>query len=174
VVGSFPEPFLHGLKGRRLPTRVECAQNDDPCQTVQDKLVALDIPAAKGGIGTSYTEETLRILVGPWPALQQDVTARQIDQGPARSGVFAKFGAGGKRLTLYDAQGRATRTLGPGTGLIAASQSSQDLSEPVWVVTGTDARGIAAAAQALDEGALAGKFAAAVIGGRPVRLPDQR
>ena len=25
VVGSFPEPFLNGIEGRRLPVRIECA-----------------------------------------------------------------------------------------------------------------------------------------------------
>jgi hypothetical protein len=43
----------------------------------------------------------------------------------------------------------------------------------VWVVTGTDARGVQAAAGALDEGALAGRFAVAISGGRPVALPDR-
>src|SRR5690606_13099755 len=28
IVGAFPEPFLHGLEGRRLPVRVECADSD--------------------------------------------------------------------------------------------------------------------------------------------------
>ncbi len=30
VVGSFPEPFLNGLDGKRLPVRVECAKADAP------------------------------------------------------------------------------------------------------------------------------------------------
>ncbi len=30
VVGSFPEPFLNGLEGKRLPVRVECAQPSAP------------------------------------------------------------------------------------------------------------------------------------------------
>jgi len=171
VVGSFPEPFLHGVDGRRLPIRVECVTDDANCTTVQNKLVALGLPAAKGGIGTSYVEDTLRILVGPWPALHRDPTAKLVDQGPTRSGVFATFGDDGKRLALYDARGHVARTLGPGSGLIAATKALDEIGEPVWFVTGTDARGIAAAAQALDEGALAGRFAAAIVGGRPVSLP---
>lgn len=172
VVGSFPEPFLHGVGGRKLPTRVECVTNDADCQAVQDKLVAMDLPAAKGGIGTSYTQDTLRILVGPWPQLHREPTAKLLDQGPARSGVFAKFIDMGRKLQLFDHQGKVTRTLGPGTGLIAATQSQDEIGEPVWFVTGTDARGISFAAQALDEGALKGRFAAAIVDGSPVSLPD--
>jgi hypothetical protein len=43
----------------------------------------------------------------------------------------------------------------------------------VWVVTGTDEAGVDAAAAALDEGALAGHFAVAVSGGKPIALPDR-
>ena len=36
VVGSFPEPFLHGSGGKRLPVRVECA---DPAAPACDEVV---------------------------------------------------------------------------------------------------------------------------------------
>ena len=42
------------------------------------------------------------------------------------------------------------------------------------MVTGTDDAGVRAAVEAFDEGALAGKFAVAVAGGRPVALPEPR
>ena len=41
----------------------------------------------------------------------------------------------------------------------------------MWAVTGTDDAGVAAAAQAFDERALARRFAVAVDGGAPVGLP---
>jgi hypothetical protein len=173
VVGSFPEPFLHGLEGRRLPTRVECVDQKDPsCQSVQDRLVELGLPAAKGGVGTSFVQDTLRIAVGPWRALREDNTIKLIERGPSESGVYARPAPDGRSIALLDAGGRTTRTLGPGTGLIAATAPA-DNPDPVWVVTGTDQRGVAAAAAALDEGALAGRFAVAVSNGRPVPLPDR-
>ncbi|QEC48512.1 DUF4430 domain-containing protein [Baekduia soli] len=173
VVGQFPEPFLHGVDGRRLPTRVECVDQKDPaCQSVQDRLVGFGLPASKGGIANSFVADTLRILVGPWRVLREDTTARLIERGPGRSGVYARPSADGRSIAVLDAAGRTTRTLGPGTGLIAAT-SAADNSDPVWVVTGTDARGVQAAAAALDEGALSGRFAVAVVGGRPVALPDR-
>ena len=37
VVGSFPEPFLNGVEGKRLPVRIECAQvQSAACRTVDD------------------------------------------------------------------------------------------------------------------------------------------
>jgi hypothetical protein len=45
---------------------------------------------------------------------------------------------------------------------------------PVWVVTGTDAAGVASAARAFEEGTLAHRFALAVSGDLPVVLPAGR
>jgi len=177
VVGSFPEPFVHGIDGRRLPTRVECADpRSDACSTVAGKLQDLGQVAARGGVGNSFVVDTLRILVGPWRALRGDPTVKLLEQGPAGSGVWAKPAADGKSIALLDARGAVTRKLGPGTGLIAATKArdaKDDESDPVWIVTGTDAAGIAAAAGALDEGALNGHFAVAVSGGKPIGLPDR-
>jgi hypothetical protein len=178
VVGSFPEPFLHGIDGRRLPTRVECVDpNSDACAAVYDKLTSLGLPAAKGGVGNSFVQDTLRVLVGPWIALRGETTAKLLERGPAVSGVFAKPAPDGKSITLLDGQGKATRTLGAGTGLVAATSVAEDREggaggEPVWIVTGTDDAGIATAASAFDEGALAGRFAIALSGGKPVALPE--
>jgi hypothetical protein len=171
VVGSFPEPFLHGIGGRRLPVRVECADPARPaCDEVFRSLTALDVPAAKGGLRTAQTEETLRVIVGPWAAARDDRALRQVEAGPARSGVYARPSADGRRIDALDPRGRTTRVLGAGTGLIAAARAGDD--PPVWAVTGTDAAGVDAAAKAFTERTLDRRFAVAVVGGRPVALPD--
>ncbi|HET6506018.1 MAG TPA: DUF4430 domain-containing protein [Baekduia sp.] len=175
VVGSFPEPFLHGVNGKRLPTRVECAvPKSAACSTVAGKIQDLGLVAARGGVGNSFVEDTLRIIVGPWRAVGADNTAMLIGQGPAKSGVYAKPAADGKSIALLDQKGQVAKTLGAGTGLIAATEvrdKKEQVSDPVWVVTGTDEAGVDAAAAALDEGALAGRFAVAVSGGKPIGLP---
>jgi hypothetical protein len=178
VVGAFPEPFLHGIDGRKLPTRVECSDPEsDACGTVVDKLTSLGLPAAKGGIGNSYVKDTLRVLVGPWTALRGDPTVKLLERGPKASGVFARPAADGKSMALLDGRGATVRTLGAGTGLLAATMikatdESDVGGEPVWIVSGTDDASIATAASAFDEGALAGRFAIALSGGKPVPLPE--
>lgn len=180
VVGSFPEPFVHGFDGNRHPIRIECGTTEDVCKEVQSRFTDLGLVAAIGSVSRSFTKQTLRILVGPWSAVGEDPFARTIGEGPKASGVFARFADDGKTITTVDAQGRDVRTLGAGTGLIAATapegveevQSGTVRKDPIWVVTGTDDRGVQAAVDALDEGALAGAFAVAVVGGRPVRLPE--
>ena len=46
VVGSFPEPFVHGIDGKRLPVRVECAApGSAPCRQVSQRLASYACPS---------------------------------------------------------------------------------------------------------------------------------
>lgn len=173
VVGSFPEPFKTGYEGRRRPVRIECSDVESAaCDAVYQRFTDLEIVAARGGLGTSGGDETLRVLVGPWADLRdRDRVSQTLADGPRVSGVFARFEEGGRRLVTLDGRGRDRRTLGAGTGLIAAGRDG-DLP-PTWVVTGTDAAGVDAAVLALDESALEGKYALAISEERGLPLPER-
>jgi hypothetical protein len=171
VVGSYPEPFLNGIEGKRLPVRVECtAVGASACHTVTARLRAAGVPAAisgvNGGVGAIHS---LRVAVGPFAALSNDPAARQLAGGPRASGVYARFEAAGRTLALLDQDGRTVQRLGAGTGLVAATRSGEEA--PVWVVTGTDARGLADAAQAFDAATLKNRFAVAVGPAGALALP---
>jgi hypothetical protein len=172
VVGSFPEPFLNGTGGQRLPVREECAEAESsPCRTVLARLRALGVPAALSTVVPGAEPDTLRVLVGSWGALSIDPAAESIEQGPASSGVSARLPASGKTLTLLDPAGATTRTLTAGAGLIAATRYSE--SAPVWIVTGTDAAGVALAARDFNQATLHNRFAVALTpSGAPLALPE--
>lgn len=163
VVGSFPEPFLHGAGGRRPAVRVQCA---DPraaaCAEVGKRLGGLGLEGiAPTRLGARGADGALRVLVGPWSALRgRGAEARDIAAGPRASGVYARFEDAGARLVVLDARGRAARELGAGSGLVAATRIGD--GQPVWFVTGTDAAGVTRAARALEEGRLKDRFALAV------------
>ncbi len=169
VVGSFPEPFLNGIEGKRLPVRVECASVSSACNTVTASLRASGVPAAVAAIGSGSAPETLRVMVGPWARIAEDVEAGSIAQGPGASGVYARFSASGQALTLLDQQGRALQTLRGDAGLIAATKAVREA--PVWVVTGTDGAGVELAARAFNRTALADRFAVALEPGAAIALP---
>jgi hypothetical protein len=170
VVGSFPEPFVNGSGGKRYPVRVECADpRTPPCRTVQRRLTDEDVPAAAGRLRSVTATTTLRVIVGPWARISGDIGVVRLEQGPEASGVYARPSADGKRCDLLDARGRTTRTLGAGSGLVAATRAGDDA--PLWVVTGTDDAGVAAAARAFDEGPLADHFALAIADDVGVPLP---
>jgi hypothetical protein len=173
VVGAFPEPFIHGVDGKRLPVRVECDDpRSGPCAAVADKLVKLGVIAGRSIISRSAADETLRVLVGTWSNIHgQDLESQSIEAGPRTSGVFARFNPAGDQLIVLNTRGVPARTLGAGTGLIAATAEQQ--RQPVWFVTGTDAAGVAAAARAFDESVLTDHFALAITSADlPVAVPQ--
>jgi len=172
VVGSFPEPFVNGIAGKRYPVTVECAANvGAACKRVTAQLNAAHVPAAPQLIGTGSGPDTLGIVVGTWPEIRGEVAAELIDHGPGASGVYATFGAGGGSLRLLNPRNQVVRTLGAGAGLIAATADNS--SVPTWLVTGTDAAGVNAAAAALTATALHDHFALAVDGTTRLPVPLQ-
>jgi hypothetical protein len=173
VIGSYPEPFLHGRNGKRWPTRVECVHSGDksPCDAVAKRLGEAGVIAGQALTGTEGGEQNLRVLVGPWAGVRSDRAARLLATGPRASGVFARFSADGRHLELLDAGGRVKRTAGPGAGLIAAVRYQDE--PPTWLVTGTDAAGVSAAVQAFDEATLGNRFALAVVDDRGEPLPTR-
>ena len=170
VVGAFPEPFRSGIGGKRLPVRLDCADTaQDVCDEVADRLSEVGVDAGRSAAGGFGGVGVLRVKVGVWADVRADSTARQLEKGPGVSGVFARPDAAGSEIALLDPEGRVERTLGPGAGLVAATKLGEEA--PTWIVTGTDAVGLAAAAAQLQEEALSNHFAIAVEDGRPVSLP---
>jgi hypothetical protein len=171
VVGSFPEPFLNGIEGKRLPVRVECAAvGAEACSTVTARLRAAGVPAAVSGLGSGIGAlQTLRIAVAPFGSLETDPGVRPIAQGPRTSGVYARFQAHGATLELLDESGRTVQRLGAGAGLIAATRTGEEA--PVWVVTGTDRAGVVRAAQAFDTATLHDRYAVAIGPAGALALP---
>jgi hypothetical protein len=170
VVGSFPEPFLHGSGGRRFPTVLQCASDvGAACKRVSAELSTLGVPVATQQIGTGSGTDSLGVVVGTWRDIRPEIVASLLQQGPAASGVYARFAGGGDRLTLLDPHGRAARTLGAGAGLVAATAQGSDV--PTWLITGTNVAGVDAAAAAVNPTALRDHFAVAVQGSTTVPLP---
>jgi hypothetical protein len=172
VVGSFPEPFVSGSEGRKLPVRVVCLGGDEEgaCDEVETRLGDAGVTdTARSVLEQSAGREVLRLLVGPWSEVRRDTAARKLESGPAESGVFARPAKAGDRIDLLDEQGRVARSLGPGGGLLASTRI--EAQQPTWVVTGVDAAGVAAAAAALSENELEDHFAVAIEEGRTVPLP---
>lgn len=165
VVGSWPQPFAGDDE-----VEIECAGDRAACGDVADKLDDQGVGAHVGPLGVEGGDAA-RLLVGPWESLRSDPTARLIEDGPAQSGVFADFqrADGGWRLNALDERGEVTDELDAGGGLVAALHPGEEA--PLWVVTGTDAAGVEAAAGLLDEESLRDRYAVAADGGVGEPLP---
>jgi uncharacterized protein DUF4430 len=145
VVGSWPEPFAHGFQGENWSTTVDCEASRSTCSLVDDRLRSAGVdtvPPTAGGI---------RVVVGGWRRLSADPDARVLADSPSESGVFARF-VTTKRplLEVLNQQGQPAGSIGKGGGLIAALRPGD--GPPTWVITGTDAKGVAAAANLLGDG----------------------
>jgi Domain of unknown function (DUF4430) len=164
VVGSWPEPFAHGFQGRHWPAALHCRATAATCERARQPLDAL------GVITSGAPSNAIDVVVGSWKALRGDPTAALLAEGPDRSGVFATF-VGTRRplLELLNQQGQPAGSLGKGGGLIAALRPGD--RPPTWVVTGTDAKGVAAAAALLGP-ALRNHYAIATQpGAGPIGVP---
>lgn len=171
VVGSFPEPFLHGVGGRRYPTTVACAADvNTACRRVTAELNRVGVPVAKQLIGVASGTDSIDVVVGTWRDLGGELVTAVIDHGPRSSGVYARFaGPGGSALQLLSPAGAPVRTLGAGAGLIAAT--AQSSAAPTWLITGTDPAGVSAAAAALTPDRLHDRFALAVQAASDLPVP---
>ena len=170
VVGSFPEPFRSGRSGKKLPIKLVCLGAEDrSCDEVETRLRDAGVRNVARSNLESSMGEVLRILVGRWADVRKDIAARQLEEGPEVSGVFAKPNAAGSSIELMDSDGKADQTLGPASGLIAAAGYQE--YPPTWLITGTDDVGVAAAAAALNEDGLRFHFALAIEAGKGIPLP---
>lgn len=170
IVGCFPEPFVNGIDGRRLPVRVNCGAATSVCDTVEQLLDAVGVAAGVSALGVVQGKDVLRVVVAPWRQAKLDPAARLLGGGPRASGVYARFvGEQRANLQLLDPHGRFVRTLGAGTGLVAATRRGGD--QPTWFVIGTDDQGTERAAQLLSVRTLRDSFALAITKRGPERLP---
>jgi hypothetical protein len=168
VVGSWPAPFAYGFEGIEPSVEVECETGEAVCRKVRRALT---------GAGAAFvnrlepSERSIRVLVGPWARLRSDPAAAQIERGPGVSGVFAEFfdGAGGYRLRGLNQEGEPVREFGAAAGLVAATRRYEQ--PPVWVITGSTAAGVRAAAGLLRAEKLRDRYAVATDGGRDTALP---
>jgi hypothetical protein len=170
IVGAFPEPFRHGLNGRRRPVRVECDDvNTQPCRDGKAALGKVGVPVSGSALGAPGTEKVTRLVVAKWPAARIIRGGHTLEEGPQANGIFARFANGA--LELLDEDGDVARTVhaGDGTALILAMRPRAD--ELVWLVTSLDEAGLEAGVRALRERDLRDAFAVAVTGRTVEKLP---
>jgi hypothetical protein len=174
VVGSWPEPFAQAAAGaERLPVSVECAGERSACDQVAEGLAGEGVDAAIEDYRPARSpDEAIRVLVGPWEEIGGDRVAALLDRGPATSGVFARFdeAAGGEtELVVLDDHARESERLGAGAGLVAALRERED--PPTWLVSGTDPEGVSEAAERLNAGSLADRYALAATPSAEIPAP---
>ncbi len=170
IVGAFPEPFLHGLEGKRRPVRLECADpGSEACHAARDRLESVGVPTSSATVGAPNTATVTRLVVAPWPEARIVRGAPELEEGPEATGVFARISE--QKLELLDESGAVVRTVRPGDGTALVLALRPRADELVWIVTGLDDQALLAGARVLTERKLRDAFAVAVTGDRVEKLP---
>jgi len=164
VVGSYPEPFLHGYEGERHPVQVRCLGGGPACVLARARL------RDAGAEGGNRSGHPIRVLVGPWKRVRSDAAVATIERGPADSGVFADFVRAGGAWELQPLNVAGQGSGAPRqAGLVAATRDGDNPT--TWVVTGSTVTDVTGAARLLDAADLRDRYAVATRGGHPMPLP---
>lgn len=170
VVGAWPHPFTGSAEGKRPAVRIICAPGADAaCAMVERRLADEGVPAARGMSGSAGKGSGLRVLVGLWKELRPDPAAQLLEEGPASSGVYLKPSPAGNSVALLDPTGAVVKQESGSVGFVAATLIADGL--PTWIVSGTDVRALAGAAQRLTEKDLHLHYSVAWVGGQAVPAP---
>ena len=149
VVGSWPEPFLHGFQGKRWPVIA--------CDVLEPSRCSLRAPRRLRAAGVGRRRAGRRAdddrgLGRPLEQRRARIDRRTCSPtGP--TGAASSPASSAPReplLELLNQRGQPAGSIGKGGGLIAALRPGD--GPPTWVVTGTDAKGVAAAAGLLGAG----------------------
>jgi hypothetical protein len=182
-VGAFPQPFTGTLLGRRVRVTVDCAKEaGGACGRVRGTLRSLGVdisgsaprqPPLTARVRRARNLQPgirqVRVLVGPWRGIEGMMRPTLTSGTPDPSGLFVRFSGGGTRVSALGWDARPAQTYGSGTGVVAATRPT--LNGIVWLVTGTDKRGVEHAARALDPAKLKGGFGWVLAGEKAQRVP---
>lgn len=154
IIGSFPEPLLHGYEGETYPTTVVYGEGfQSQAQAVADGLRELGVTSVSvtDEAGLSQTQKGGNNLV--LIADRSSEMIADLDSQHVPLGLYAYFEDESLWVTNYKFENQ--QSYGAGSGVI---QASQNLWNPlgtgscqmvVFVVSGPDAEGTNRAAQAL-------------------------
>ena len=161
VVGSFPEPFLHGIDGKRLPVRSNASRvAGSACRTVIARLRAAGVTAAYRGAGSVAGPHTLRVIVGAVAGGRARRRRAGDRRRPAREWGLRAVRRDGTQSRCSTATARPSRTLGAGAGLVAATRQAK--TRLCWSSRAPTRAGLALAAAGFDARTLDDRFAVAL------------
>ncbi|ATW27578.1 DUF4430 domain-containing protein [Candidatus Formimonas warabiya] len=177
VIGSYPEPFLHGYGGKAGGTTVLCApEKEELGEKVKKALEAQGVKTVKV---SGLEEEKIKkrtgplVVLGEWQELNGVKWLEDFNKAYRKTGTGVHFTDQGLELVKYN--GAADRTLSGSGGVIVATGSGLGDEMPLWLIGGTDEKGLEQAVNVLVESPekISGLYGAAVTGDEIIRLPVQ-
>ncbi len=176
VVGAFPQPFVGGYMGKDPGISILAG---DGCRELAEQLAGFLGGQGAGDIEVAaYREEDavnrsrMTIVVAPWEQLHESPFWAGIQQHRDRTGWFAELTPRG--FYPLDVEARPPGSgYGEKAGAVLATGTGLGDPHPLWLVTGTDADGLAGALEALitRPEAFEKAVGALVVDGEVIRVP---
>jgi len=160
VVGSYPEPFVHGYEGRVLPVEVVYAEGfAHEAGAVRDALKragAKDVRFSSLRPDMPRPSDRSLLVLGSWKALSRLAWVADAAKDPAASGLHVKVAKG--EVHMLDCRGTFSDSQRKAGAILATGESGK--SAVAWLVTGTDDAAVRRAVDLLVKkpSSLAGKF----------------
>jgi hypothetical protein len=179
IIGDFPEPFVHGIRGVVYPTAIAYQSGwEEEAELIADRLSGLGVPdvtcRSLDELSAADKEVSNLVLVGT----SDFEPVEELNEPWNRLGFFGHFEDGA--LVVFDSAGEMVNEYGAGTGLIQATQSIWNPKgvgageNVVWTISGLDEAGVKAAVDILINHPDDYKYACAVAvtEGETLRLPQ--
>lgn len=144
VIGSFPEPFLHGYGNKINNTVIMASKNNlDLANSLKNSLlskVTTNIEVKE--LNESLIENRLgpTIVIGQWDEINKIDYLNTLNEGYKRTGVNVHFIDDGIELLKYD--GTIQRKIKENAGVITATGEGLGDDKPLWLIVGIDSKGL--------------------------------
>ncbi len=178
VIGSFPEPFLHGYRGQVNDTIIlAAAGKKEQAKDLQQLLVGLGVQKTKiEDLAEVFLEKRIgpTIVVGEWSELSKSSWLKRFNDDGQDNGTFVRFTD--KGIAAMDINGETAQEFTGSAGVIMASGEGSGDASPLWIIAGTDQTGLAEALKIIHDEPekITGTFSAIVFSGKVFRLPELR
>ncbi len=175
VIGSFPEPFVHGYNGFMGEIIIMSAKDtEDSAITLKQTLIDFGSTTVKiEAIDNNLIEnrEGPVIVIGKWDELNQFEYISELNEAYEKVGSFTHFEEG--KMQLFDASNVNGTTFGKNAGVIMSHGDGLGDDSPLWLVIGIDSEGLNEAVDTLvnEPEAILNSYGVAVIDNQIIRLP---
>lgn len=139
LIGCFPEPFLNGYEGQRLPVLI-LYENEflTEAKQIKQKLFALGVKQVDTSefLGSlKNTDDSYIILLGRWPFFNGFKNIQEMYKNYKKLGIF--FQLNDEKIILTDIKGKSAEIL-DNAGLIFAVKFGINKSNPIWFISGNN------------------------------------
>jgi len=177
IVGSYPEPFVHGFRGEVNPSIIMASESHmEMAEALKESMLEIGVLDVEiKGFDVSLIRDRIgpTIVLGEWDEIKGFDYIQALNKSYKKTGLNVRFMEEGIELHRFD--GEHVRTVSENGGIIVATGTGAGDRNALWLAVGTDLEGLEAVAELLTEEPekIKNMYGAAIVSGEVIRLPIQ-